>query len=102
MFAASRTVTETTEKSEPLASRLLVGVAETVEVVGLGVAVPPPVVIPPIELHADVPDAVKEAVEAQIAAQVAAMRAQLEQQYAEKAQIHEEQIKTLEAAVAAK
>ena len=30
------------------------------------------------------------------------MRAQLEQQYAEKAQIHEEQIKTLEAAVAAK
>lgn len=65
-------------------------------------AVAPPIEIPPIELHADVPDAVKEAVEAQIAAQVQAMRAQLEQQYAERAAQHEEQIKTLEASITAK
>jgi len=64
-------------------------------------AAPPPVEIPPIELHADVPDSVKEAVEAQIAAQVSAMRAQLEQQYAERAAQHEEQIKALEASVKA-
>lgn len=59
-------------------------------------AAPIPIEIPPIELHADVPDAVKEAVEAQIAAQVAAMRAQLEQQYADSAAQHVEQIKSLE------
>jgi hypothetical protein len=61
---------------------------------------PPPIEIPPIELHADVPDSVKEAVEAQIAAQVAAMRAQLEQQYAARAVEHEQQIKQLEATLA--
>jgi len=65
-------------------------------------APPIPIEIPPIELHADVPDAVKEVVEAQIAAQVAAMRAQLEQQYADSAAQHVDQIKSLEAALAAK
>ena len=57
---------------------------------------PKPVELPPIELHADVPDAVKMAVEEQIAAQVAAVRAQLEQQYAERTAQHEAQIKALE------
>ena len=42
------------------------------------------------------------AIEAQIAAQVAAMRAQLEQDYAARNDSHAEQIKALEAAVAAK
>ena len=63
---------------------------------------PVPIEVPPIELHADVPDAVKAAVEDAIAQQVAAMRAQLEQQYAERALQHEEQIKSLEGAIAAK
>ena len=58
---------------------------------------PAPIEVPPIELHADVPDSVKAAVEDAIAQQVAAMRAQLEQTYAERAQQHEEQIKALEA-----
>ena len=80
---------------EQLAAEQAAAMAEPVEP-------PKPIEIPPIELHADVPDAVKEAVEAQIAAQVAAMRAQLEQQYAERAAQHEDQIKSLEAQVAAK
>ena len=58
---------------------------------------PAPIEVPPIELHADVPDSVKAAVEDAIAQQVAAMRAQLEQTDAERAQQHEEQIKALEA-----
>lgn len=60
-----------------------------------------PIEIPPIRLDVDVPDAVKQAVEGQIAAQVAAMRAQLEQDYAARMALHEEQIAKLEAAVAA-
>jgi len=61
-----------------------------------------PIEVPPIQLDADVPDAVKAAVEAQIAQQVQAMRAQLDAQFSERALAHESQIKTLEAAVAAK
>ena len=38
-----------------------------------------PIEVPPIELHADVPDSVKAAVEDAIAQQVAAMRAQIGQ-----------------------
>jgi len=59
-----------------------------------------PIEIPPITLDVDVPDAVKKACEEQIAAQVAAMRAQLEQDYADRAAQHEEQIAKLEAAIA--
>lgn len=62
----------------------------------------PPVELPPIELHADVSDAVRAAVEEQIAAQVTAVRAQLEAQYAERTLAHEEQIKRLEASVGVK
>lgn len=51
---------------------------------------------PPIELHADVPDAVKAAVEAQIAAQVAAIKANLEAQYAERTAQHEATLAGLE------
>jgi hypothetical protein len=56
-----------------------------------------PVELPPIELHADLPDAVKEAVEKQIQAQVDSVRKQLEEQYAERTAQHEAQIAALEA-----
>jgi hypothetical protein len=54
---------------------------------------------PPIELNADVSEAVKAAVEAQIAAQVAAIKANLEAQYAQTAAAHQAKLAALEAKV---
>ena len=55
---------------------------------------------PPIELKADVPEAVKAACEEQIAAQVAAIRANLEAQYAARQEEHAAKLAGLEAKLA--